>query len=198
VPFDDLTPDSSAARSLSEQLRDLEVQLGHENELSLPPLARRTRLPTHLGRPIGITRAEAFPRIPPLNAEPEARLEPEPPPSTRAKIRRGVTVAGVGLLLLASTAIVPPLLLAHRPLPVATQAPIPDQLVTSPRTERFAHSAQELRDATTPPAQARAILARQLVAPQPVPPRPTSHFEPTAAEGQAEPDPMIIVPPPVR
>lgn len=202
MPFDDLMPDGSAVGSLSEQLRDLEAQLGHDNELSLPPVARRTKLPTHLGRPIGITRADAFPRIRPLNADPDARaLQPEPPPSTRATFRRGFTVVGVGLLLLASTAIVPPLLM-HRPLPAATQPPIPDELATSQRTDRFAQSARDLRDAapgaTSPPAQARAILARQLVAPQPAPPHPTSRFEPTAAEGQAAPDPMIILPPRIR
>jgi hypothetical protein len=202
VPFDNLTPDGAAVRSLSEQLRDLEAQLGHDNALSLPPVARCTKLPTHLGRPIGLTRLESFPRIRPLNADPDAEaLQPEPPPSSRAKVRRGATIIGIGLLLLASTAIVPPLLF-HRPLPAATQPPIPAQLVTVQRTERFAQSARELRDAAPgaipPPEQARAILARQLVAPQPTSTRTTSRFEPTAAEGQAAPDPMIILPPRVR
>ena len=200
MPFDDRMSDGSAVRSLSEQLRDLEAQLGHENELSLPRVPRHTKLPTHLGRPIGLTRSNAFPRIPHLNADPDdSALQPEPPPSPGATLRRGLTVVGVGLLLLASTAIVPPLLL-HRPVPKAAQSPLPDQFVTSQRTERFAQSARELRDAmsgaASPPTQVQRIVARAAVASQPA--RPTTRYEPTAAEGVAAIDAMILLPPPAR
>jgi hypothetical protein len=149
VPFDDRASDGSIAiRSLSEQLRELEAQFGAEtggdNDLSLPCVARRTKLPTHLGRPIGLTQPEGFPRIARLAVDLDARAQqPEPAPSPGAAFRRGATVVGVGLLLLATTAIVPPLFLRH-PLPVATPPPAPEELVTSQRTEQFAQSAWEL------------------------------------------------------
>ncbi len=149
MPFDDRASDGSIAiRSLSEQLRELEAQFGAEsggdNDLSLPRVARRTKLPTHLGRPIGLSQPDGFPRIARLAVDLDARAQqPEPAPSPGAAFRRGATVVGVGLLLLATTAIVPPLFLRH-PVPVATPPPAPEERVTSQRTERFAQSAWEL------------------------------------------------------
>jgi hypothetical protein len=188
VPFDDRTTDgTSAVRSLSEQLRDLEAQLCHENELSLPRIARRSKLPTHLGRPIGLVRPEGFPRLSSLTADLDERsYQPEAAPSPGAAFRRGATIVGVGLLLLATTAIVPPLFL-HHPVPQATPPQIPDQLVTPQRTERFAQSARELRDAgpaafsspPPPPPQAQPVLTQPAAAARPAPPPATAHLHPT-------------------
>ena len=142
MAFDDRISDGRlAVRSLSEQLRDLEARLGHDNELSLPQVGRRTALPTHLGRPIGLTRLEDFPRIARLDADEPA---PKPPLSRAAAMRRGATIVGAGLLLLATTAIVPPLFFRY-PTPAATQEPASDQVLAPLRTERFAQSAQQLR-----------------------------------------------------
>jgi hypothetical protein len=205
VPFDDLTSDGSLpVRSLSEQLRNLEARLGHDTELSLPRVGRRTTLPTHLGRPIGLTRLEGFPRIARLDAE--ANVPPKPPLSRAAALRRSATVVGVGLLLLATTAIVPPLFLRY-PIPAATQAPPPDQVLIPQRTERFALSAQDLRLAgpapdsyspPTKPAQTRAAPVWAVIAPESAPSGSTARYEPTAAEGEAVPDLMVLPPPRTR
>lgn len=152
MPFEDRAPDGSLAiRSLSEQLRDLEAQFsaesGEDNDLSMPRVARRTMLPTHLGRPVGLTRLQGFPRIARLAVDPDERPpQPEPAPSPGATLRRGATVVGVGLLLLATTAIVPPLFLRHA-APVATP-PVSEYRVVPLRTERFAQSAWDLSRAT--------------------------------------------------
>lgn len=167
MPLEDLTSDGSTpVRSLSEQLRDLEAGLGHDNELSLPRVGRRTALPTHLGRPIGLTRLEAFPRIARLDAD---EPQPKPPLSRAAAMRRGATVVGVGLLLLATTAIVPPLFLRY-PLPAATQEQGPplDQVLAPLRTERFAQSAHDLRIAGPAPVS-YSRQAQPAAAAEPVP-----------------------------
>jgi hypothetical protein len=181
VPFDDRTSDSAlAGRSLSEQLRDLEARLGAEsagdNDLSMPRVARMTKLPTHLGRPIGVSQPEGFPRIARLAIDPDERAVPAPPPSPGATFRRGATIVGVGLLLLATTAIVPPLFLRH-PAPVATQTPVSDYRIVPLRTERFAQSAQDLSRAA--PGIVSSSLPAEPVTPraspdltQPKPPRP--------------------------
>lgn len=209
MAFDDRTTDSGfAARSLSEQLRDLEAQFGpgcgHEHDLSLPRGARRSKLPTHLGRPIGLTEPDGFPRIDRLIADPGARRHPsKPEPSPGAAFRRGATVIGVGLILLAITAIVPPLFLRH-PAPVATQSPGPVKVVTVARTERFAQSARELRDAG-PAVEIQVLLSTDPSGP-PAPAgdtatvhhgtqRPTAHYEPTSAAGEAALDALFPTPP---
>ena len=204
MPFDDRTSDGAfPVRSLSEQLRDLEARLGHDSELPLPRAGRRTALPTYLGRPIGLTRLEGFSPIAQLDAD---EPQPKPPLSRAAAMRRGATVFGAGLLLLATTAIVPPLFLRY-PLPSATQAPLPDQVSMPQRTEHFAQSARELRlaEPTTiahpspvERAPVRAAPVWSVVAPDPLPSRPTARYEPTAAEGEAVPDPIILLPPRVR
>lgn len=180
--YEDRAPDGSIAiRSLSEQLRDLEAQFGAEsgedNDLSMPRVAQRTTLPTHLGRPIGLTRLEAFPRIARLAVDPDDRPpQPEPAPSPGAALRRGATVVGVGLLLLATTAIVPPLFLRHA-APVATQPPVSEYRVVPVRTERFAQSAWDLSRAgpatvsSLPSVQTTAQIRPDIA--QPASPRPT-------------------------
>jgi hypothetical protein len=188
VPFDDRTTDSGiAARSLSEQLRDLEARHSSDShqghDLALPRGARRSELPTHLGRPIGLTRPDGFPRIDRLIADADASAyRSRTSPSSGATLRRGATVVGVGLFLLALTAIVPPLFLRH-PVPVATQPATPVQIVTVARTERFAQSARELRDAE--PDTSTADRASQ---------RPTSRYEPTSAAGEAALDEILPQP----
>jgi len=209
VPFDDRTTDAGfAARSLSEQLRDLEAQLGpgsgHEHDLSLPRGARRSTLPTHLGRPIGLTEPNGFPRIDRLIPDQGARVHPsQSEPSPGAAFRRGATVIGVGLLLLATTAIVPPLFLRH-PVPVATESPEPAKIVTVARTERFAQSARELRDAepavdiqmlrTTDPSGTPAHEGHTATTDRATE-RTTSRYEPTSAAGEAALDAFPPLPP---
>lgn len=200
MPFDDRTTDgTSAVRSLSEQLRDLEAQLGYENELSLPRIARRSKLPTHLGRPIGLVRPEGFPRLSSLATDQNERFyQPEAAPSPGAAFRRGATIVGIGLLMLATTAIVPPLFL-HHPVPQATEPQIPEPLVTPQRTERFAQSARELRDAgpapvssRRPPPQAQPFLTQPAAASRPELPPATAQLRPTITVAVSENEPARL------
>ena len=149
MPSDDRYADGATpARSLSEQLRELEAQLGHANEISLPAPGRRGRLPMSLGRPVGLTQPDGFPRI--LAAGPDARtLDDDAPPPRGSALRRGVVAVGVGLVLLAATAILPSLISPHVRAPaqsIAEEPPI------SARTEHFASVARELALAPRAPA----------------------------------------------
>lgn len=181
MPFDDRHTDPTLpARSLSEQLRDLQARLGQANEIGLPPEGRITKLPTCLGRPIGLMQPEGFPRLPPPGTEQDDAIEAAPV-SRGAALRRGATVVGAGLLLLATTAILPPLLLRHA-VSEATQPTVSEPFATPERTEKFAESARELLRAATSPAVPEVA--------------PTAYFEPAAAVGEASDIEAILLAPP--
>jgi hypothetical protein len=180
VPFDDqITDPTLPVRSLSEQLRDVEERLDPASDVALPPGGRMTKLPTCLGRPIGLV-CDGFPRIARRHAEDE---DDRPPGSTRAgRLRHGATVLAAGLALLATTAILPPLLL--RPaLPEAAQPAAIESFATTPRTGQFAESARALQLAAAPSATSAEPAA-------------TAYFEPAAAVGEASDIEAILLAPP--
>lgn len=175
LPSDGRLADGSA-RSLSEQLRELEAQLGSINEMSLPAPGQRSRLPMSLGRPIGLTQPEGFPRILSAGTDDDAD---SPPPARGGALRRGIAVAGSGLLLLTATAILPSLIWPHvqPPAPPVTETP-----AAAPRTERFAFAARDMALAPHAPASVSTpALLPARAAPEPIPePRMAPDSAPSA------------------
>ncbi len=176
--------DAHPARSLSEQLRELEAHLVSVNEISLPPAGRRTRLPTSLGRPLGLSQPDGFPRI--LTAGPDGRtLEDDLPPAPPSALRRSIAVAGAGLLLLTATAILPSLIWPH----VEPTAPtVVEETEVSARTGSFATAARELALAPPAPVTAPAQLPSRAV-----PPPLAEPAIPTGGTPQAAPEPATAI-----
>ncbi|MBN9266715.1 MAG: hypothetical protein J0I75_19520 [Hyphomicrobium sp.] len=141
MAFQDQYPSGSdLPRSLSDQLRILEQQLNRLSDNGPIQLVHPTReplgLPTVLGRPIGLA---SPPRAPMLGA-PEPYGDEQGAPAPQGTFRRRVTIAGVSLLLLSSTAVIPSLW--HFAVPETSEEVAP--AVVSLRTEQFAHTAREL------------------------------------------------------
>lgn len=128
-------------RSLSEQLRILEQQL---NRLSgdrpvrlVHPTQQISDLPMCLGRPIGLA---APPRAPMLGVPARDDGEDWDLPAARSTLRRRALIAGISLLLLSSTAVIPSIW--HLAAPGTSVEDPP--LIVSLRTEQFANAAREL------------------------------------------------------
>lgn len=161
MPSDDRHADAGTpARSLSEQLRDLEAELGYADEMSRPLQGRRSKLPMSLGRPIGLTQPDGFPRI--LTIGEDADPNYNRVPVRRSGLRRGVAVAGAVLTLFVLTAILPPLIwrYAEPPLPVA-DVEVPS--LSPGRTDQFAMVARDL--ARAPHAPTRLPTVDSLIPP---------------------------------
>lgn len=189
MPPDDQTfDDDHRRRSLSEHLRVLERELNRMRpraDTAAPPM----RLPTCLGRPLGIKPVE-FPSLASLAATAHARtLAPAMPYSRGPSFGRTAVVVFASILLLGTTAIVPPLIWHYTqpPAVVETQhAPEP-----ALRTEQFAHSAREfgtvrlVRSPDAGPMPASMSL-------------PESRFEPASGQGEAVLDTSALPRPPIR
>ncbi len=140
---DQLPIGSDLPRSLSEQLRILEQQL---NRLSddrpvrlVHPIQQPHDLPMCLGRPIGLA---APPRTPMLGVP--ARDDGEDVDwdllAARSTFRRRALIAGISLLLLSSTAVIPSIWQFAAPGTSDDEPPV----IVSLRTEQFANAAREL------------------------------------------------------
>ncbi len=130
-------------RSLSEQLRILEQQL---NRLSgdrpvrlVHPTQQISDLPMCLGRPIGLA---AHPRAPMLGipARDDGDAGDWDLPAARSTFRRRALIAGISLLLLSSTAVIPSIWHLAAPGTSDEEPPV----MVSLRTEQFANAAREL------------------------------------------------------
>ena len=134
-------------RSLSEQLRVLERELSRVSGQIEPPVAPPMRLPTCLGRPIGVTPVE-FPSLASLTVGANARtLDPAVPTTRGPSFGRTATIACASLLLLGTTAILPPLIwryVEHAETSTPELQPAEPQSEASLRTEGFAQSARQL------------------------------------------------------
>jgi len=178
---------SDPQRSLSEQLRLLEDQLnrlnGDRSVRLVHPLQPPPGLPMSLGRPIGL--AKPVLGIPDrFDDEDEANGAPSRPTST---FRRRAVIAGISLLLLSSTAVIPSLW--HLTVPAAPdETPAP---VVVSRTAQFADAARELSLRSLPPATADATVspAPAVSAPEPAPPVGEEH-----ARAAASPVATLTVP----
>lgn len=185
MAFQDQYPSGSdLPRSLSDQLRILEEQLNRLSDNGPVQLVHPAReplgLPTVLGRPIGLA---APPRAPMLGA-PERYGDEDGEhgaPARQRTFRRRVTIAGVSLLLLSSTAVIPSLW--HFAVPETVEQATPPAL--SLRTEQFANAAREL-------GQARLVEA----APAESAPTSVPHTAaPAPSRGGRELSPQAVAPP---
>jgi hypothetical protein len=190
----DLKPDGSdLPRSLSEQLRMLELQLNRLSDSGpvhlVHPQRQAQRQPMSLGRPVGL----APPLHTPILGVPERYhddIEEATAPARRGTFRRRAVIGGISLLLLSSTAIVPSLLWP----PSLPETPDPEPpAVVSLRTEQFAHAARELgqlRLVAPAPAESPSPAAAPILSPPAAVPAPslTPEISPAPGEGHTRPD----------
>lgn len=169
---------SDLPRSLSEQLRILEQQLNRLSDDRPVHLVHPTRqplgLPTILGRPVGLAPPVRAPMlgVPDRYDDDEATGGARRPRNT---FRRRAVIAGISLLLLSSTAVIPSLW--HLAAPEVPDEP--PAAVVSLRTEQFA--ARELGQ-LGPAAPAPIEIAPP--APASIPVTPAAAPEPPRQPGE--------------
>lgn len=157
-------------KTISEQLRVLEHDLNRVSEAAGAHFTPGNRLPTSLGRPIGVMSSVEFPSDAVFSISANARtIDPAVRASRGTRFGRTAAVAGASFALVAMTAIIPPLLLRHPGHKIAPQAPA-EKESSALRTEGFANAAQGLNGAAMPDQ-----------APLPY----TAHFVPAAGQGEA-------------
>lgn len=155
--------------TISEQLRALERDLNRVSEAAGAHFTPGNRLPTSLGRPIGVMSSVEFPSDAAFSIRADARtIDPAVRTSRGPRFGRTAVIAGASFALVATTAIIPPLLLRHTGHQIEQQAP--ETETSALRTEYFANSAQGLGGAAMPDQ-----------APLPY----TAHFVPAAGQGEA-------------